>query len=71
MRYAQFVSQALWRPMGAGDAWMWLDREGGAAHADCCMLARQGDWIRLAELLIRLWTEPRPKKKAPAPEPYA
>jgi CubicO group peptidase (beta-lactamase class C family) len=53
MRYAQFVSQALWIPLGAGDAWMWLDREGGAAHADCCMLARQGDWIRLAELLIK------------------
>ena len=53
MRYAQFVSQALWRRLGAGDAWVWLDREGGAAHADCCMLARQGDWIRLAGLLIK------------------
>lgn len=53
MRYAQFVSQALWRRLGAGDAWLWLDRAGGAAHADCCMLARQGDWIRLAGLLIR------------------
>jgi CubicO group peptidase (beta-lactamase class C family) len=53
MRYAQFVSQALWQRLGAGDAWVWLDREGGAAHADCCMLARQGDWIRLAGLLIK------------------
>jgi CubicO group peptidase (beta-lactamase class C family) len=53
MRYAEFVSQALWRRLGAGDAWVWLDREGGAAHADCCMLARQGDWIRLAGLLIK------------------
>jgi CubicO group peptidase (beta-lactamase class C family) len=53
MRYAQFVSQALWKRLGAGDAWVWLDRDGGTAHADCCMLARQGDWIRLAELLIK------------------
>ena len=53
MRYAQFVSQAIWRPIGAGDAWLWLDRPGGTAHADCCMLARQGDWIRLAQLLIK------------------
>ena len=53
MRYAQFVSQAIWRPIGAADAWLWLDRPGGTAHADCCMLARQGDWIRLAQLLIR------------------
>jgi CubicO group peptidase (beta-lactamase class C family) len=53
MRYAQFLSQELWRRIGAGDAWLWLDRPGGTAHADCCMLARQGDWIRLAELLIK------------------
>ena len=53
MRYAEFVSEALWRPIGASDAWLWLDRSGGTAHADCCMLARQGDWIRVAELLVK------------------
>jgi CubicO group peptidase (beta-lactamase class C family) len=53
MRYAQFVSQEIWRRIGAGDAWLWLDRAGGTAHADCCMLARQGDWIRVAELLVK------------------
>jgi CubicO group peptidase (beta-lactamase class C family) len=53
MRYAQFVSQTLWRPIGASDAWLWLDRTGGTAHADCCMLAKQGDWIRVAELLVK------------------
>jgi CubicO group peptidase (beta-lactamase class C family) len=53
LRYAQFVSQELWRRIGAGDAWLWLDRPGGMAHADCCMLARQGDWIRVAELLVK------------------
>ena len=53
MRYAQFVSEALWRRIGASDAWVWLDRPGGMAHADCCMLARQGDWIRVAELLVK------------------
>ena len=30
-----------------------LDRPGGTAHADCCMLAHQGDWIRVAQLLLR------------------
>lgn len=53
MRYAQFVSEALWRPIGASDAWLWLDRPGGTAHADCCLLAKQGDWIRVAELLVK------------------
>jgi CubicO group peptidase (beta-lactamase class C family) len=52
MRYAEFVSESLWKPIGAGDAWVWLDREGGKVHAECCMLARQGDWMRVAQLLI-------------------
>jgi CubicO group peptidase (beta-lactamase class C family) len=51
-RYASYLSQALWRRIGAADAWLWLDRPGGTAHADCCMLARQGDWIRVAELML-------------------
>ena len=52
-RYASYVSQALWRRIGAADAWLWLDRKNGEAHADCCMIARQGDWIRVGELLLR------------------
>ncbi len=52
LRYAEFVSQAIWRRIGASDAWLWLDRAGGTPHADCCILARQGDWIRIAELLV-------------------
>lgn len=50
-RYAAYLSQVVWRSVGAADAWLYLDRPGGAAHADCCMLARQGDWIRVGELL--------------------
>jgi CubicO group peptidase (beta-lactamase class C family) len=52
-RYASYLSEALWRRIGAGDAWLELDRPGGTARADCCMLARQGDWIRIGELLLR------------------
>jgi CubicO group peptidase (beta-lactamase class C family) len=51
-RYAAYLSQTLWRRIGAADAWLYLDRPEGAAHADCCMLARQGDWIRVGELLL-------------------
>lgn len=51
-RYASYLSEALWRRIGASDAWLYLDRPAGAAHADCCMLTRQGDWIRVAELLL-------------------
>jgi CubicO group peptidase (beta-lactamase class C family) len=52
-RYASYLSQALWRQLGAADAWLQLDRPGGTARADCCMLAHQGDWIRVGELLLR------------------
>jgi CubicO group peptidase (beta-lactamase class C family) len=52
MRYADYVSRVLWQRLGAADAWLWVDRTGGSAHADCCMLARQGDWIRVGQLLV-------------------
>lgn len=51
--YAEYVAQVIWRPIGAGDAWLWLDHPGGSAHADCCMISSQGDWIRIGELLLR------------------
>ena len=50
-RFAEYLSVALWRKLGAAGAWLWLDRAGGTAHADCCLLARQGDWVRVGELL--------------------
>jgi len=52
-RYATYLSQTLWRRVGAADAWLWLDRSAGMPHADCCMLSRQGDWIRIGQLLVR------------------
>jgi CubicO group peptidase (beta-lactamase class C family) len=52
-RFAGYVSRALWRRLGAADAWLRLDRPGGLAHADCCLLAHQGDWIRIGQLLLR------------------
>ena len=52
-RYASYLSQALWRRIGAADAWLQLDHPGGTALADCCMLAHQGDWIRVGQLLLR------------------
>src|SRR5215468_5533831 len=51
-RYASYLSQALWRRLGAADASLQLDHPGGTALADCCMLAHQGDWIRVGQLLL-------------------
>jgi CubicO group peptidase (beta-lactamase class C family) len=52
VRFSQYLSEQLWKRVGAADARLWLDRPGGSAHADCCLLARQGDWIRIGELLV-------------------
>lgn len=52
MQYSQYISSRLWKPIGAGDAWLMLDHEGGTAHASCCLRARIGDWMRVAQLLV-------------------
>ncbi|HZO22225.1 MAG TPA: serine hydrolase [Steroidobacteraceae bacterium] len=52
-RYAQYLSRTLWRRIGAADAWLWLDRPEGDVHVDRGFLARQGDWLRVAELLLQ------------------
>jgi CubicO group peptidase (beta-lactamase class C family) len=51
-RYAAYLSRRLWRPLGAGDARVWLDREGGAARTSCCLQATARDWLRLGRLLL-------------------
>jgi CubicO group peptidase (beta-lactamase class C family) len=52
MQYSQYISSRLWKPIGAGDAWLMLDHYGGTAHASCCLRARLGDWMRIAQLLV-------------------
>jgi CubicO group peptidase (beta-lactamase class C family) len=50
--YAQYVSQSIWKRIGAADASIWLG-SGGRPHADAGFFARQGDWLRVAELLLK------------------
>jgi CubicO group peptidase (beta-lactamase class C family) len=50
-RFAAWVSRALWRPMGASDAAVWLDRPGGFARTYCCLIATARDWVRVGLLL--------------------
>jgi CubicO group peptidase (beta-lactamase class C family) len=52
MPYADYVSQAIWARIGAGDASIWLSPADGAPHPDTGFFARQGDWLRVAELLL-------------------
>ena len=51
-RYAEYLSEKLWKPVGAGDAAVWLDREGGIARTFGYLFARPEDWARLGLLLL-------------------
>jgi hypothetical protein len=46
------VSQRLWLPLQAADAWLW-GRDDGALRVDCCVVARLDDWLRVADLLLQ------------------
>jgi CubicO group peptidase (beta-lactamase class C family) len=50
-RYAELLERRVWGPLGAGDASVWLDRDGGAAKTYCCVFATARDWARVGELL--------------------
>lgn len=52
MRYADFLSQALWKPLGANDAAVWLDTEGGTPKTYCCLLTTARDWARVGLLML-------------------
>ena len=50
-RYSDYLSEKIWRPMGAHEAFVFVDRPGGMAHSDCCMWSAIRDWIRVGEVL--------------------
>lgn len=49
-RYAQILSDKLWSKLGTGDAYVWLDHEGGLARTYCCLQATAEDWLRVGLL---------------------
>ena len=51
--YAQFISRVLLKPLGAGDAYLWLEHDGGLPrfYAHLQMSAR--DWLRFGILIDR------------------
>ena len=49
-RYASYLSEYLWQPIGAEMAYVWLDSDGGVAHHNCCLLATTRDWAKLGLL---------------------
>ncbi len=51
-RYASYLSRRLWQPMGAPEAAVWLDREGGQPRMFCCLLASAPAWVQVGRLLL-------------------
>lgn len=49
-RYAQILSDKLWSKLGTGDAYLWLDHEGGLPRTYCCLQATAEDWLRIGLL---------------------
>lgn len=51
-RYAQYLSERIWRPIGASDAALWMDRVGGQPRGFCCLFATARDWLRVGRLIL-------------------
>ncbi len=51
-RYAAYLSEKLWQPVGNEDASVWLDRPGGLARGATSLYAKPMDWLRIGQLLL-------------------
>lgn len=51
-RYAGYLADKLWTPMGGGRAELWLEDDGGKAHSSCCLLSSAHDWARFGLMLL-------------------
>jgi hypothetical protein len=52
MSYPEFLARDVWQPLNAAAAAIELPAAGAVAPADCCIIARISDWMRVAELLL-------------------
>ncbi len=52
-RFAELLSDWLWRPIGAGTATLNLDGIKGKARIFCCMQSRAVDWLSVGQLFLR------------------
>jgi CubicO group peptidase (beta-lactamase class C family) len=51
--YAAYLSAVLLKPLGAGDAHLWLDHEGGEPRFFAFLQMRARDWLRVGILIDR------------------
>jgi CubicO group peptidase (beta-lactamase class C family) len=51
-RFASLLSEKLWKPLGAADAALWLDRQRGDARTFGYLFAEPEDWARVGLMLL-------------------
>jgi CubicO group peptidase (beta-lactamase class C family) len=51
MVYAEYLSERLWKPLGNGDASLWLEDEGGSPRYYSGMEASLADWLRIGIMI--------------------
>ena len=51
-RYGDYFSEKIWQPLGAKNAFFFVDKPGGMVHTDCCMWSTVGDMVRVGEMLM-------------------
>jgi CubicO group peptidase (beta-lactamase class C family) len=50
-RYADYLSEKIWKPLGAKDAFVWLDKPVGMPRTSGSLFARIEDWLRMGVML--------------------
>ena len=50
-RYSEYLSEKIWRPLGAADSFVVPDRPGGYVKTSGSLLATPRDWLRLGIML--------------------
>lgn len=51
-RYSRYLSERLWKRLGAADAALWMDHPGGLPRGFCCLFASARDWLRVGRLFL-------------------
>ncbi len=51
-RYATYLSEKLWKPLGNADGALWLDKKGGSARTFGYVFATARDWARVGLLIL-------------------
>ena len=53
MGYSDWLTQAVFEPLGAKGGEIWFNRDGGVPHSGCCAMLPADTYLRLAVLIVQ------------------